>query len=106
MLLKYDRISCINNAALVMSYRVKYLVGDKVFTLEWGSGEFPVGQSRECNLTEYIGELKDADLIWIEVNAMWGSTKESDDHIQYGESGYTATYEVTGTTLDFNITLK
>lgn len=105
MAIQVQKISCVNSAAFVMEFKVKYSNenGDEL-NVDWAGGTYPVGQSRTCDLSEIGNKLSEGTPVWIEVHALGGLTKQSNSHkFIYGSNGQSTTFKVTGTTLSYSI---
>ena len=95
-----DQITCMNNGAFVMKFRV-----------EWGNGgvsgwtdEYPVDQSASLNLNNFA--IPDGDEVKIEVKAEAGEKKHSHQTVAFQrDSNRNATYTARGTTLDIHVEL-
>lgn len=105
MSIPVQKISCVNSAAFVMSFKVKYAneAGDEL-NVDWSSGNYPVGQSKTCDLSQLSHQIPEGSAIWIEVHAVAGITKSGNTHkYVYQKNGQSASFKVTGTTLSFTI---
>jgi hypothetical protein len=101
---KVQKIACSNNAGFVMSFTVAYIDEDGN-TLTYGdSGNYPINQTRTIDLKG--SGIAPGTFIWPIVNAVWGLTQEAHRKVRYSEDGNVATYDVSGTTLNYNITLN
>lgn len=96
-----NQIACVNNAGFVQKFRVKWANNG---ASGW-SDYYPNPNSQTMNLSNFTIPVNSE--VWIEVDAFWGKTNSSKDHVQYSPTAQaTATYKTTGTTLDYNITLE
>ncbi|WP_196592806.1 hypothetical protein [Pectinatus sottacetonis] len=105
MAIEVEKISCVNSAAFVMEFKVKYADEDgNELNADWSSGKYPVGQSRTCDLAELSHPIPEGAPIWIQVHAILGKTKTSNTHkFFYKKNKQSASFKVTGTTLNFSI---
>jgi hypothetical protein len=73
--------------------------------LDWSSGNYPVGQTKTCDLSKFDNVLKEGAAVWIKVNAIAGLNKSSNKNtfVYSKDNGQTAKYEVKGMTLDYSI---
>lgn len=97
---------CVNNAAFVMSFGIEILdmnTGKTLIIENLDSGNYPIDQSQSIDLST-IGI---AEGTWLkpQVYAVWGDTNLGDSFVQYATNGETATYEVSGTTLNYSVRL-
>lgn len=100
-----QKISCVNSAAFVMEFKVKYADDNgNELNADWSSGKYPVGQSKTCDLSELSHPIPEGVPVWIEVHAILGTTKLSNTHkFVYEKNKQSASFKVTGTTLSFSI---
>jgi hypothetical protein len=99
-------VACVNNAGFVMSFGITVL--DTATITEHAvegvdSGNYPIVQTRTIDLAT-IG-IEEGTILWPRVHAVGGRTERGDDGVRYAQNGQTATYEVSGTTLDFDVRL-
>lgn len=95
-----NQITCINNAGFKMKFKVKWEGGESGYTEYY----FNPG-SETMNLNNF--NIPEGAEVWVEVAALWGKTKSSDDHVKYSATANAnATYKVTGATLTYKITLE
>jgi hypothetical protein len=102
-----QKISCSNSAAFVMNFWVEYLdpsTGEIVAVDGSGTGNYPVGQQRTVDLDSL--NVPDGALVRAHVQAVLGTNNPGNKFVTYRRgSGGVATYNVTGTTLNFSVTL-
>ena len=67
------------------------------------SGNYPIDQSKPIDLST----TGIAEGTWLrpQVRAVWGDTNLGDRFVQFATNGETATYEVSGTTLNYSVRL-
>ena len=94
-----QKISVVNNAAFVMSYRVQTREGITGAPTD----NYPVNQTRTTDLS--ATELPLGADVRPLVSAVAGDTNLGNVFVSYCDNGQTATYTVTGTTMDFRVTL-
>jgi len=93
-------IACSNNAGFVMNFSVGYAKKDGSSGRLGGSGDYPVNQTRSIDLAN--NGLQPGDSIWPCVNAVWGKSNEG-ERVVFSPNGQTATYTVSGTTLNYSV---
>ncbi|GCE07335.1 hypothetical protein [Dictyobacter aurantiacus] len=100
-----QKISTYNSAAFVMNFSVEYLNPDTGETgSAGGTDNYPVGQERTIDL-DTLG-IPDGSLVRPHVNAILGTSNSGDRYVHYSRgSGGVASYRVTGTTLNFSVSL-
>jgi hypothetical protein len=94
-----QKISVVNNAAFVMSYRLQTREGITTAPTD----NYPINQTRTTDLT--TTELPLGADVRPLVSAVAGDENLGNLFVSYCDNGQTATYSVTGTTLDFQVTL-
>lgn len=94
----YEKISVVNSAAFVMYWTGKISTGLSTPP----TGNYPVGQERTIDFNVY--GIRDGVEIWPDVQAILG-TSNSGTRVPFCEGGATAVYRVTGTTLNFSVSL-
>ncbi|WOJ91142.1 hypothetical protein RZS28_07660 [Methylocapsa polymorpha] len=92
-----ETIAVTNSAGFVMSFRVENDKGK----FSPRTDNYPIGQTERIDLkkTDIAPESK----VWPVVNAIFGKTESAKTHILYRPNGVTASYIVTGTTLNYSI---
>ncbi len=97
---------CVNNAAFVMSFGIEILdmnTGIPFIIENLDSGTYPIDQNKPIDLST-IG-IAEGTCLRPQVRAVWGDTNDGDSFVQYAPNGETATYEVSGTTLNYSVRL-
>lgn len=95
-----QKITCVNSAGFVQEFRVKW-EGE---CSDW-SDTYPNPQSATIDLNKY--NLDFGTEVWVEVKAIFGSTKEAESKVVYNPlSESTAVYRTTGATLTYKIKLE
>ena len=94
-----QKIAVVNNAGFVMSYAVTTRVGQ----LTSSTDQYPINQWRILDLTSTA--LTTGDDVRPVVQAVAGGTALGNNFVSYCANGQTATYTVTGTTTNFQVTL-
>ena len=101
-----ENVACSNMAGFVMNFSIRWLDGSgKWNTSEWNSGNYPIDQSRTCNLRKDAKIPDDAVAVAPYVHAILGKHEEGNPLVSSASNGQTATYEVKGTTLDYSVKL-
>lgn len=95
-----QKIACVNNAAFVMKFSVEF-EQDGAIKATGATENYPINQSRVIDLAEHGLALRTA--IWPLVHAFWGKDSRG-PRISYSPNGQTATFSVTGATLNYEIT--
>lgn len=99
-----QRIACVNNAGFVMNFSVSVLnIEDGTSQVVGDSGTYPIDQARVIDLANF--GIEEGSLIRPHVNAVWGVSNEGNHYVRYASNGATATYNVTGTTLNYSVNL-
>ena len=99
-----QKIVCVNHAGFVMNFSVSILNIEDGSTLVIGdSGSYPIGQTRVIDLADY--GIEEGSLIRPFVHASWGVSNEGNRYARYSPNGASATYHVTGTTLNYSVEL-
>lgn len=93
-----QKIACINNAGFVMSF-----VAQTKGARSTSTATYPVNQTRVIDLADT--PLREGLEFWPVVDAVLGKTQAASEHIVFKRNGETATYQVTGTTLNYDIKL-
>ena len=96
--MEVQKIACVNNAWFVMSFSVHTSGGLKTKSTD----HYDIDQTRIIDLGNL--PLEEGTDIWPVVSAVLGKTG-SGPHVQFKKNNATATYTVTGTTLDYKICL-
>jgi hypothetical protein len=94
-----QRVVVSNNSSFVLSY----VLSDRTGVTTTPSDEYPVNQSRATDLT-FTNFAADTDVRPV-VSANSGSTTPAGQFVSFCDNGQTATYIVTGTLNDYQITL-
>src|SRR5690348_13251267 len=98
----FQVISCENKAAIVMSFRIEVLdpSAGKFNVLDNpDSGNYPVGQSRQIDLSKIAGIAPGA-IVRPQVRPEAGSINNGGTPVQFEKNNDVALYVVTGTALD------
>lgn len=99
-----QRIVCVNHAGFVMNFSVSILnIEDGSTRVVGDSGSYPIGQTRVIDLANY--GIEEGSLIRPFVHAAWGVSNEGNRYARYAPNGGSATYHVTGTTLNYSVDL-
>ncbi|MGH7047901.1 MAG: cholesterol oxidase substrate-binding domain-containing protein [Stellaceae bacterium] len=93
-----QKIACINNAGFDMSF-VAQTNGARSISTD----NYPINQTRVIDLA--TTPFREGMEFWPVVDAVLGRTQAAGEHIVFKLNGQTATYAVTGTTLNFDIKL-
>jgi hypothetical protein len=102
--MKAQRIACVNNAGFVMNFSVSVLnVEDGTSRVVGDSGTYPINQARVIDLANF--GIEEGSLVRPHVNAVWGVSNEGNRYVIYDPDAATATYNVTGTTLNYSVNL-
>ena len=97
---KVNRITCLNAAAFVQRFRVKWHGG----TSGW-SDNYPVRKAESCDLSSF--HIPVGQAVWIEVKAIMGKTKSSSECVLFDPtSNDEARYVTSGATLTYSIRLE
>ena len=97
-MIEAQKIACSNDAAFVMSF-----VAQTNGASSLSSGDYPIDQTRVIDLATTT--FREGLEFWPVVKAVLGKTQAADEHIVYKNNGQTATYQVTGTTFNYEIKL-
>jgi hypothetical protein len=100
-----QKISSSNSAAFVMNFSIQYLNPNTGETGNvGGTDNYPVGQQRTIDLDTL--SIPDGSLVRPSVNAILGASNPGNQYVRYVKgNGGVATYNVTGTTLNFSVSL-
>ena len=106
MATQVQTIACVNNAGFVMSFGVEILdidhgIEETINNLD--SGNYPIDQTRSIDLSST--GIAEGTLVRPQVHAVWGDTNHGDRWVQYTKNGQTATFAVSGTTLNYSVNL-
>ncbi len=102
-----DKIACSNAAGFVMNFSIQWLDTDGTWhTTEWNSGNYPINMTRKSPSLSSIGVPEDALGVTPYVHAILGKHEQGTPLVQAADNGQVATYNVTGTTLDFQVKLN
>jgi hypothetical protein len=93
-----QKIACINHAGFDMSF-----VAQTSGASSPSTGTYPTLQTRVIDLATM--PFREGLEFWPVVDAVLGKTQAAGEHIVYRANGQTATYQVTGTTLNFDVSL-
>jgi hypothetical protein len=94
-----QRVVVSNNSAFVLSY----VLSDRTGVSTTPSDQYPVNQSRATDLS-FTDFAAGTDVRPV-VSALAGDTTPAGQFVSFCDNGQTATYIVTGTTTDFQVTL-
>jgi hypothetical protein len=108
MALEVQRIACVNNGGFVMNFGIQYLDLDEtipqpVMFEGLNSGDYPILDTRVIDLIEQ--GVSEGRLVSPRVNAYWGESEAWVGWLTCAANGQTATFDVSGTTLDVHIKL-
>jgi hypothetical protein len=106
MALQVQTIACVNNAGFVMSFGLEILDMNTLRPLiieNLDSGNYPIDQTRSIDLS--TTGIEEGTIVRPQVRAVWGDTNLGDRYVVYAANGQTATYEVSGTTLNYSVKL-
>lgn len=92
-------ITCNNNGAFVMKFKVKWDGGESGWT-----DNYPIDQSKTIDLSTL--NIPPGSEVWPEVHAEAGTSKNCGDHVQYQPGDNNATYRISGTTFDIHCSLE
>ncbi len=100
-----EKIACSNEAGFVMNFSIRWMDSNgQEHTTDWNSGNYPIDQTRTSPSLTSIGVPADAILAKPYVHAILGKHEEGKPVVQVStDNGQTATYRVSGTTLDFSV---
>ncbi|HZS75952.1 MAG TPA: hypothetical protein VFA41_05010 [Ktedonobacteraceae bacterium] len=106
MPLPVQTIACVNDAAFVMSFGLEILdmnTGIPLILENVDTGNYPIDQTRSIDLST----TGIAEGTWVrpQVRAVWGDTNLGNRYVQYAQNGQTASYDVSGTTLNYSVNL-
>ncbi len=94
-----QKIAVVNNAGFVLSWAASTRTGEQSPSTD----AYPINQTRTTDLnTTSFPEGTDVRPV---VDAVAGTTAHGNSYVSYCDNGQTATYTVTGTTLDHSVTL-
>ncbi|MEU3792450.1 hypothetical protein AB0F07_22040 [Streptomyces fructofermentans] len=94
-----QNIAVVNNAGFVLSWAASTRTGEQSPSTD----AYPINQTRTIDLnTTSFPEGTD---VRPTVQAVAGTTAQGNRFVSYCDNGQTATYSVTGTTLDYSVTL-
>jgi len=99
-------IACVNNAGFVMSFGLEVLDidnGIEATINDLDSGNYPIDQTRTIDLS--ATNIAEGTLVRPQARAVWGDTNHGNRWVKYAQNGQTATYEVRGTTLNYDVKL-
>jgi len=101
-----ERISVMNNAGFVMSFKIGFIntEGDTLFS-DWSSRHYPINNNETCNLTTDTKEIPEGALVFPRVDAVLGLTRDAAKKVQYKKNNLTAVYSVKGITLSYSVEL-
>ncbi len=103
-MLEVQRIICVNSAAFVMEFCISYIDNEtgETHATSW-TDNYPVGQTRTIDGAEK--SIPAGSIMWPHVHAILGTYIDGNVKVRYTANGQSATYKVTGTTLNFWVTL-
>jgi hypothetical protein len=94
-----QKIAVVNNAGFVLSWAASTRTGEESAPTD----RYPIDQTRTIDLaTTAFPTGTDVRPL---VSAVAGATAYGNSYVSYCDNGQTATYTVTGTTLDYTVTL-
>jgi len=93
-----QHIKCINHSWFVLSFELE---GGDYQTL--CSGDLPIQRARLLELSE--GGFPEGVELTLRISAAMGQERVAAERLQVSRNGKTAVFEVTGTSLDFRVTL-
>lgn len=94
-----QKIAVVNNSAFVLSWSAATRTGEQSASTD----AYPVNQTRTIDLnTTAFPEGTDVRPL---VKAVAGTSAYGNSYVSYCDNGQTATYTVSGTTLDYTVTL-
>jgi len=99
-------IACVNNAGFVMSFGVEIMdldQGIEVTINDLDSGNYPIDQTRSVDLS--TTGIAEGTIVRPQVRAVWGDTNHGNRWVKFAKNGQTATFEVRGTTLNYDVNL-
>lgn len=104
---KVEKIACSNAAGFVMNFSIRWLDSDGSWkTSHWNSGNYPIDQTKTSPTLSSIGVPSDALAVTPYVHAILGVHNQGEPLVQAEDNGQVATYNVTGTTLDYSVKLN
>jgi len=99
-----ERIGVLNNGIFIANFSVQWLDSSGRWnTSTWNSGNFDNGLYRVSPPLSSIGVPGDAIGVTPYVSAILGKSNRGDPLVQPANNGRLAAYEVTGTTLNFDV---
>jgi len=99
-----EKICVINQGGFVMSFKVGERSANSTTELNDSCDNYPIGQSRTVDLTSLERQPEVGAEISPIISAFWGKTVGGPS-VLYAPNGQTATYLVTGTTLNIDVKL-
>ena len=106
-MLSAQYISCVNQGAFVISFSIMWLDQNGNWnTSSWNSGSYDINQTRTSPDLSTIGVASDAIIVEPLVHAVAGANGVGNSGVTYSTAGNTATYLVTGTTGNVQVTLN
>jgi hypothetical protein len=94
-----QRITVVNNAGFTMSYSIATRGGSQSPSTD----TYPINQYRTVDLTST--DIPTGTDVRPVVNATAGTTQPGNRYVSFCANGQNATYTVTGTTMDYSVTL-
>ncbi|GII76422.1 hypothetical protein Sru01_14040 [Sphaerisporangium rufum] len=94
-----QKIAVVNNAAFVLSWSASTRTGERSATTD----AYPINQTRTIDLAATA--FPEGTDVRPYVHAVAGTDNYGNSYVSYCDNGQTATYTVTGTTLDYSVTL-
>lgn len=99
-----SKVTCVNAAGFVQEFCVVWKKGDEGGTSDL-SQRYTNPNSWTIDLDKY--SIPEGAEVWVKVHAIWGKTKEADDHAIYKRGcGNSAVYRTKGATLTYSIVLE
>lgn len=96
-----ERVCIMNHAGFVMYYEVQ---NSKSHQAVATSSRYPIDVMKCTDLSATSG-VKDGDILQMNVHAIAGKTEGADRMVQFKKNNMAATFECTGTTLDYSCKL-
>jgi len=94
-----QKVTVVNNAGFVASFRASTRTGVETASTD----EYPINQWRTIDLT--TTDLPEGTDVRPVVHAVAGTDRPGNSFVSYCQNGQTATYSITGTTLNYSVTL-
>ncbi|MFF9360143.1 hypothetical protein ACF1BB_00305 [Streptomyces griseoluteus] len=94
-----QKVAVVNNSGFVLSWAASTRTGEQSPSTD----AYPVNQTRTIDLT--TTSFPEGTDLRPYVDAVAGTKNYGNRYVSYCDNGQTATYSVTGTTLDYSVTL-